>query len=590
MSTPTETPIVSYRTQVPELQRKLAKKATEHRTHRFTKLYDLLTWEPLMTWAFDTLMTNRGSRTAGIDGMNKQTALKNKDKILAELRMALKTQTFKPSPVRRVYIPKPNGKQRPLGIPTLTDRLVQMMVKAILEPIFESDFFPTSHGFRPQHSCHTALAQLHQMTAPKQKKMNWVIEGDIVGCFDHVQHKILLRLLRRRIQDRKLLDLVWQMLRAGVMEGTLFKKTSEGTPQGGIVLPLLANIYLHQIDQWMDEQYLGLNYNEKNRRRRRKEGNAFYVRYADDFVIAWNGTKEGAHQLKAKLTTFLRENLGLELSEEKTHITHITDGYDFLGFTVKRHIDAQRGYNELKFYPSKKSVMKLKAKIKSMTERGTTLASVRDKIEALNYLLRGWAEYYRHSAASSTFSYIGSYAFKRMELWIRKKTRQRVKAIYRRYYRKDRWLTWADGGRFLYHTSQTTIRYKRYAHLPNPYLDNSKTVELPYHLDPHPGKREWDGTNSRYGEEWTEKREEVRVRDGNQCALCGSKDRVEVHHIRKHKGKQGHNTTKMIALCGSCHRQARNPQSDASRKLARHNFGTGEPDEAEVSRPVREGA
>jgi RNA-directed DNA polymerase len=232
MSMTAETPTESCRTKVSELQRKLAKKATKHRTHRFTQLYDLLTWEPLMAWAFETLMTNRGSRTAGIDGMDKRTALKNKDRSLAELKIALKTQTFTPSPVRRVYIPKPNGKQRPLGIPTLTDRLVQMMVKAILEPIFESDFYPTSHGFRPQRSCHTALAQLHQMTAPKQKKMNWVIEGDIVGCFDHVQHKILIHLLRRRIQDRKLLDLVWHMLRAGVMEGTLFKKTSEGTPQG----------------------------------------------------------------------------------------------------------------------------------------------------------------------------------------------------------------------------------------------------------------------------------------------------------------------------------------------------------------------
>ncbi len=516
METTPETPTESCRIKVSELQGRLAKKATENPEHRFSNLYDLLTWDSLMAWAFDTLMTNRGSRTAGIDGMDKRTAIKNRDKILVDLKTTLKDKTFKPSPVRRVNIPKPDGKQRPLGIPTLTDRLVQMMVKAILEPIFESDFYPTSHGFRPQRSCHTAMAYLHQMTAPKQKKMNWVIEGDIVGCFDHIQHQILIRRLKRRIQDRKLLELVWQMLKAGVMEGSLFKKTLEGTPQGGIVSPLLANIYLHELDKWMDERYIGLDYNEKNRRRRRKEGNAFYLRYADDFVIAWNGTKEGAQQLKAELKTFLRDNLGLELSEEKTHITHVTDGYDFLGFTVKRHIDAQREYNELRFYPSKKGVMKLKAKIKSMTERDTTLASVRDKIDALNFLLRGWAEYYRHSAASSTFSYVGSYAFKRMALWIRKKTRQRVKAVYRRYYRKDRWFTWADSGRFLYHTSQMTIRYKRYAHRPNPYLDASKPVELPYHLDPYPGKREWDGINSRYGEAWTGKREAVRNRDGNQ--------------------------------------------------------------------------
>jgi RNA-directed DNA polymerase len=336
----------------------------------------------------------------------------------------------------------------------------------------------------------------------------------------------------------------------------------------------------------MDERYTGLNYNEKNRRRRRKEGNAFYVRYADDFVIAWNGTKENAQKLKAELSAFLSEHLGLQLSEEKTHITHITEGFDFLGFTMKRHIDEYYGYNELRFYPSEKSVMKLKDKIKSMTKRGTTLASVRDKITALNLLLRGWANYYRHSAASSTFSYIGSYAFKRMELWLRKKTRLRVRAVYRKYYRRKRWLTWEADGEFLYHTSEMTIEYKRFAHFPNPYLDPSKPVYLPYHLDPYPGKRDWDGTDSRYGEGWTEVREEIRQRDGQRCTLCGSQDRVEIHHIRKHKGNNEHNPEKLIALCADCHHKARNPQHEVSRRIARLYQRTGEPDEAKVSRPV----
>jgi len=586
----TETPMDLYRIKVSELQGRLAKKATENPEHRFNNLYDLLTWEPLMVWAFDTLMTNRGSRTAGVDGMDKRTAKDKKGEILTSLRTALKSGTFTPSPVRRVYIPKPNGKQRPLGIPTLTDRLVQLMVKAILEPIYESIFYPSSHGFRPRRSCHSAMSYLHQQAAPKQKKMNWIIEGDIVGCFDHIQHKILVRLLKKRIQDRKLLALVWQMLKAGLMEGELFKETPEGTPQGGIVSPLLANIYLHEIDKWMDEKYTGLNYNEKNRRRKRKEGNAFYVRYADDFVIAWNGTKENAQKLKAELSAFLSEHLGLNLSEEKTHITHITEGFDFLGFTMKRHIDIQRGYNELRFYPSEKSVMKLKDKIKSMTKRDTTLASVRDKITALNLLLRGWSNYYRHSAASATFDYVGSYAFKRMELWLRKKTRLRVRAVYKKYYRRDRWLTWAADGETLYHTSMTAIEYKRFAHHPNPYLDPSKEVLLPYHLDPHPGKRKWDGTNTRYGENWTEKRDEIRRRDGERCALCGSQDKIEIHHVRKHKQGKEHHPERMIALCASCHRKVRNPQNEVSRKLARLYLRTGKPDEAKVSRPVWEEA
>lgn len=566
MNMPTEL----CRMKVSELQRKLARKATEVPEHRFTNLYDLLTWEPLMSLAFDELMTNRGSRTAGIDGMDKRAAIENKEGILTELRTALKSNTYRHQPVKRVYIPKSNGGQRPLGIPTLTDRLVQMMMKIILEPIFESDFLPCSHGFRPGLSCHTAMAHLHLMTAPSQKKMYWVIEGDIRGAFDHVQHKVLMSLIKRRVQDRKLTGVIWQMLKAGVMEGELFKKTQEGTPQGGIVSPLLANVYLHELDRWFKDNYTGLNANEKARRRRRGEGNAFYLRYADDFVVTWNGTKQGAVQLKAALTAFLHDHLGLELSEEKTHITHVTEGYDFLGFTVKRVVDEQRGYNKLVFYPSKDSVMKVKRKIKAMTKRGTTLASVRDKIQALNYLLRGWSNYFRHSAASRTFQYIGSYAFRRMEVWLRKKTKQRVRRIYRTYYRPhDGYLTWVNKGVALYHPGLATkIRYVRYKHRQNPYLNPEGEVELPYHLTPYPGKREWQGYQQ-YGQEWTAIREQVLERDDHRCRLCGDNERLEVHHLRKHKPNRGHEPSQLITLCATCHRKTRNPRSQVSRELAR---------------------
>lgn len=585
MNTPTDT----CRMQVSEMQRRLATKATNEPNHRFTNLYDLLTWEPWLEWAFDKLMTNRGSRTAGIDGLDKRAAQRNKEQILQNLRVTLTSGTYRHQPVRRVYVPKGNGKQRPLGIPTLVDRLVQMMVKAILEPIFESDFLPCSHGFRPGMSCHTAMAYLHLMTAPRQKKMYWVIEGDIAGCFEHIQHKTLIRLIKRRIQDRKLTGIIWQMLRAGVMEGKLFKKTEEGTPQGGVISPLLANIYLHEMDRWFQEHYVGLNYNEKNRRRRRKEGNAFYLRYADDFVVAWNGTQAGAVELKAKLSDFLQKNLNLELSQEKTHITHITDGYDFLGFTIKRVIDHRRGYNELVFYPSKTSVMKLKRKIKNMTNRSSTLEDVRDKIESLNYLLRGWANYFQHSCASRTFGYVGSYAFKRMELWLRKKTKQRVRKVYRKYYRRhNQYLTWVAGGKGLFHPGTLTrIRYKRYFHRPNPYLDNSSEVELPYHRTPYPGKRNWQGYH-RYGNNWTEIREKVLNRDGHKCQICGNKKRVEVHHLRKHKPNQPHNLLLLITLCADCHRKARSTRSEVSRQLTRLQLETGEPDELKGSRPVRE--
>jgi RNA-directed DNA polymerase len=567
MNRPTE----QCRMQVSELQRRLAKKATDKPTHRFTKLYDLLTYEPLLVWAFDKLMTNVGSRTAGIDGTDKRAALKNREQILTDLQAALKTGTYQHQPVRRVFIPKANGKRRPLGIPTLTDRLVQMMVKAILEPIFESDFRPESHGFRPGRSCHTALAYLHQQTAPSQKKMHWVIEGDIEGCFDHIQHGILMRLLKRRIQDSKLLGVIWQMLRAGVMEGALFAKTTEGTPQGGIISPLLANVYLHEIDQWFEKNYTGLNYNEKNRRRRRKEGNAFYVRYADDFVVAWNGTRQGAERLKAELATFLRDHLGLELSAEKTRITHVSDGYDFLGHTVRRYAKRRRGRSDLLLRPSEKSVLKLKAKIKSMTKRGTTLDGVRDKIEAMNYLLRGWANYFRHQSSSRTFRYVGSYAFKRMEFWLRKKTGQRVRAVYRRHYRRSPQgnLTWNAGDMYLYHPAYTKIERLRYAHRPNPYLNASQDVGLTYHRDPYPGEKDWQGEAHYYGEEWTEIRAQALTRDGRRCRVCGDGGRIEVHHIRPWKPGMEHELPNLITLCATCHRQVRNPQSEVNRQLAR---------------------
>jgi RNA-directed DNA polymerase len=580
---------------VSEILRRLATKATKDKEHRFTNLYDLLTYEPLMSWAFDVLMTNRGSRTAGIDGMDKRTAINNKDILLANLKAALKSKTYKHQPMRRVYIPKANGKRRPLGIPTLTDRLVQMMVKMILEPIFESDFLPESHGFRPQRSCHSAMAHIHLMTAPKQKKMYWTVEGDISGCFDHVQHDILIRLLKRRIQDAKLLGLIWQMLKAGVMEGSLFKKTDEGTPQGGVVSPLLANIYLHELDMWFHKHYTGLNYNEKNRRRKRKEGNAFYVRYADDFVVAWNGTKKGAERLKEELSAFLHDHLRLELSADKTCITHVTDGYDFLGFTIQREEDAGRGYNELVTYPSKKSVMKLKAKIKAMTQRATTLASVRDKMEALNYLLRGWANYFRHSAASRTLDYVGSYAFKRLEIWLGHKTGLRVRAVYRKYYRRHPtkgYLTMSADGVSLYHPGvEAEVAYPHYAHRPNPYLTPNAEMQsmLPaYHKDPLNTKG-WDGTH-RYGEGWTTTRAVVRKRDEWKCQLCGSKKGLEVHHIRKFKPDAHHDFNNLITLCGECHRKARNPQSEAYRQIVRIHLGTGKPDAVKVARPVWEGA
>lgn len=334
--------------------------------------------------------------------------------------------------------------------------------------------------------------------------------------------------------------------------------------------PLLANIYLHEIDRWFQDNYVGLNYNEKNRRRKRKEGNAFYLRYADDFVVAWNGPKAKAEELKTELSIFLRTELGLELSQAKTHITHVTQGYDFLGFTVRRILDNPKGYNQLLIYPSKKSVAKMKRKIKDMTRSNTTLCSVPDKIQALNLLLLGWANYFKHSCASQTFSYIGSYAFRRMERWLVRKTNQRVKRVYREYYQRyNNVLTWVSGHQALLPLGSTVkIGRLKFQYRPNPYLKASGFIEFPYHLHPYPGKYDWQGFDA-YGEDWSEVREQVRWRDGYRCRICNRDGRVEVHHLRKHQRYSKHDISKLITLCTSCHRKARNPHSNVSRQLSR---------------------
>lgn len=277
-------------------------------------------------------------------------------------------------------------------------------------------------------------------------------------------------------------------------------------------------------------------------------------------------------------------------SEDKSRITHVTHGYDFLGFTVKRVIDEQRGYDELLTYPSKKSVMRLKAKIKAMTKHNTTLSSVIDKLDALNNLRRGWANYFQHSAASQTFNYIDSYTFARMEIWLRHKTRRGKRAIYGQYYQRHHgYLTWCVGESALQRIAAITpIRRLYYAHRPNPFVSQAHQDELPYHLDPFVSNG-WDGTVT-YGQAWSAIRDQVRQRDENRCQLCGSRTDLEVHHMRKHRGQRPHDPTHLITLCGYCHRKMRDPQSEQSRSLARRHPEAGKPDDGKLSYPVWEEA
>jgi group II intron reverse transcriptase/maturase len=360
----------------------LNKLAVAYPDKRFHSLWNNIVSEAWLTQAWEEIRKNQGSQTPGIDRRTGEDMNLDRIRLLSK---RLHEGTYRPKSVRRVYIPKSNGKLRPLGIPTIEDRLVQQALRMVLEPVFEADFLPCSHGFRQGHSPHTALRDVARM----YPRVSWVIEGDIVGCFDNIPHNGLMKTVARRIMDGKILSLVSAFLKVGYMENWQFHTTHSGTPQGGIVSPLLCNIFLHQLDEFMDS--LGANTvqskKESNLRRSqeyRKIDNAIYrartklrgnpdrkarrelldtleklekemrqtpmydtrhntqlgyVRYADDFVILVNGTEAEAKGYKSKVEGYLSA-MGLTLSVEKTKVTHWDKPITFLGYHIHGEIRA----------------------------------------------------------------------------------------------------------------------------------------------------------------------------------------------------------------------------------------------------------
>jgi RNA-directed DNA polymerase len=574
---------------VPQIQTRLAQKAVQVPNHRFGDLYEILTWEGVLEAAADRLLGNKGSRTPGLDGIQRDTLRRNRGHHLKILQKQLLTGTFQPMPVKRIYIPKRNGQLRPLGIPTLYDRWVQMAIKMIIEPIFEGDFAEFSHGFRPNRSCHTAIAHIHRLTVQPRRKVYWVIEGDIKGFFDHVHHKKLMSLLKARIRDKRLLDLIWKFLKAGVMEGELFKQTEEGTPQGGILSPLLANIYLNHFDQWFAREAMLGDSHARDRNRKAGHANFVLVRYADDFVAFSNGSKAETIAFKAKMKAWLAQELKLELSEEKTAITHYTDGFNFLGFTIKKTKAKEKAAGGVErevvvHYPSTESVQRAIRKISEMTDRNTLLHSHGDQIEALNAFLRGWGEYFRHSSSKRALRYVGSHAYMRMWKWlVRKDGYRHGWRKVRKKYGKDN--TWVAGDRRLIILQSMKVEYPFYRKPKHPYLGFVQNEER---RQPDPFKEGWSGIRE-YGPGWMEaKAKALRATQGT-CAVCKSTANVEVHHLKARRQGGGEGTTNLVPLCRTCHRQSEKRNSRVSHQVRERvaKLSSGEPDEVKVSRPVR---
>ena len=369
-----------------EFQKKLHAKAKAEPKFRFYSLYDKTYRMDVLTEAYRKAKANGGA--CGVDGETfEDVEQKGVAAYLAELQLEMKEQRYVPNPVRRVYIPKPNGKQRPLGIPTIRDRIVQTAFLLILEPIFEADFADSSFGFRPERSAHDAVREI-------AKFLNWgcieVYDVDLEKFFDTVDHSKLMKLVARRISDGEILRVIKLWLSSGYVEDGQHRQSTQGTPQGGVISPLLANIYLNPVDQAFKRRKLG----------NIDKGSIHLVRYADDMVLLAQKNLETGTDLLHHYV----ERLGLRLNGEKTRRLRLDIGssVDFLGFRFHNVRSRQTGTRLILVYPSPRSQERFRAKVREYVDHSLPLRA-EEQVENVNRYLRGWVGYFRLGHASATF-------------------------------------------------------------------------------------------------------------------------------------------------------------------------------------------
>ncbi len=454
-----------------EIQTKLHRWAGDDSHRSFNDLFNLVADPAFLLVAWDRVRGNKGARTAGVDGRTARSieAGQGVEIFLDGLRSQLKDRSFQPVPVRERMIPKTNGKLRRLGIPTVADRVVQASLKLVLEPVFEADFLPCSYGFRPNRRAQDAVAETRYLTSHSYE---WVVEGDITACFDEISHTALMDRVRDRIGDKRVLSLVKAFLKSGIMSqnGTL-TDTRTGTPQGGILSPLLANIALSALDEHLAQAPGGAGSSSEERRRRRRRGLPNYrlVRYADDFLVLVSGSRDHAEELRRNVAEALKP-MGLRLSVEKTRITHIDEGFDFLGWRIQRHRKRGADRQYIYIYPARKSVRSATAKVKELTGRQNVGLPLTSLLHRLNSVLRGWCAYFRPGVSNVAFCYLSHFVWMRVMRWIRRKHPGITWKRLRRRYCEGGWWPTTEEGELFNPAKVSTTRYRyRGAVIPSPW-------------------------------------------------------------------------------------------------------------------------
>ena len=505
---------------------------------------------------------NQGKYTAGIDGIRIPKGdwdLQNQIrlKLLKEIDI-----TRKPDIIRRVYIPKPNGKKRPLGIPTIRDRINQEILRIALEPIAEYHFSNNSWGFRPKRSCHDAISQLF-VKLSKRISFRYILEGDIKGCFDNIKQEHIIETLLNWKVPKWSTEILKQILKSGIFHNGEIFNNDTGTPQGGVISPLLANVALTSLDKFCFENY---GYMLKAKSGYDRENNPI-VRYADDFIIVCK-SKRMAEQVKAEISKHLSEKIGLKLSLEKTKITHITKGFNFLGFNIRKYpktyaknkpkSDRNLSDYTLLIKPQKEKVIQFLRGCKEVLNDNKT--SEQDSIIfLLNQKLRGWGMYYRHVVSKKTFSSIDYELWHKLYFWSKRRHPLKSKSwIITKYFSK------IGNDRFVFVDSETGNQITRISHMPikrHLILNGKYRV---YDNDPDTqeywNKREYINA---YNQIFSVKMRRLFKRQHGKCSFCKEtmlKEQVEnttlhVHHLlpRSLGGNESYSNLRL--LHDECHRE-----------------------------------